>query len=567
MPEMILPGTYIEVRSEGLLTPGQITVGNIGIVGTAARGPLGTPTLLGSYDDAIAHFGGYDSFLDDAQPPNLRVNALTLTRALELAFGFGATTVYAVRVGASTAAKASLTLASASGPGITLTALTEGTWGNALGVNVSTATDDAYVVGEVHPGTEVTAGLKLKRVPKVSARNRVNVFDSATATTTALQVVDPSATLVAGQASINTSGALTFFKNPVALDTITISYVADAAFAMVVTVRFKRTQETFTVFDNDALATQINASSALVEAKSLTHPTELPKAIPAVPVQPLVFAGFVGGNDGPEASSSDYDGGLTTLLSQPVQIVVAAGKTDIELGNILDKHCQKASTDAFKGDRIGIIGPGPADLNKPEKYFDRVIGHNLDSDRIIFVAPGITTPDAAAAKDVTLPGAYAAAAFAGFLSSLPAHVSSTNKTLNVNGLEFEYDDTHLTQLVQNRVLALEKRRGFHVVKGITTTAGAFKQITTRRIVDYAKYGVRSAADPYVGLLNNPRVREALRVTLASFLGSMIGDEMLQKFELTVSATRDEEKRGIVNVQMILLPTFSIDFVKVTMVLE
>ena len=36
MAEMILPGTYIEVRPEGLIAPGQITVGNIGVVGTAA---------------------------------------------------------------------------------------------------------------------------------------------------------------------------------------------------------------------------------------------------------------------------------------------------------------------------------------------------------------------------------------------------------------------------------------------------------------------------------------------------------------------------------------------------
>ena len=39
--EMVLPGTYIEVRSEGLIAVGSIATGNIGIVGTAARGPLG----------------------------------------------------------------------------------------------------------------------------------------------------------------------------------------------------------------------------------------------------------------------------------------------------------------------------------------------------------------------------------------------------------------------------------------------------------------------------------------------------------------------------------------------
>ncbi len=57
-----------------------------------------------------------------------------------------------------------------------------------------------------------------------------------------------------------------------------------------------------------------------------------------------------------------------------------------------------------------------------------------------------------------------------------------------------------------------------MVQGITTSSNtAWHQITTRRIVDYAKFGVRSAALSYIGLLNNERVRNALRTTVASFL--------------------------------------------------
>jgi len=566
MPEMILPGTYIEVRSEGLLTPGQITVGNIGIVGTAARGPLKTPTLLGSYDDAIAHFGGYDSFLDAGSvPPKPRANSLTLTRALELAFGFGATTVYAVRIGAG-AKSAAYAVPSKTGS-VALTATSEGSWGNGLGANVTTSADDAYVVGEKHLGAALPVTLKHLPKPGGSARNRVTVFFDATATSQPLEIVTGGAP-TPGQVTIDfATGQLKFGDVLKAADKIDVSYVVAATLAAVVTLRYKRVIETYVVLDNDSLATAINATSALVSAGAVASPTELPNFSPGKATDPPIFAAFAGGDDGAVTSASDYQSGLDLLLNKPVQIVLAAGQTDLALGNILDKHCQKASTDAFKGDRIGIIGPGQADPKKLDAYFDGVIGHNLDSDRIVFVAPGIAAADSAFAGEVTLPGAYAAAAFAGFLSSLPAHVSSTNKTLPVDGLEVDYDDTQLTQLVQNRVLALEKRRGFHVVKGITTTAGAFKQITTRRIVDYAKYGVRSAADPYVGLLNNKRVRSALDATLRSFLTEMIQDEMLESFSLDVSATRAEEIKGIVNVTMVLVPIFSIDFIKVTMVLQ
>ena len=87
---------------------------------------------------------------------------------------------------------------------------------------------------------------------------------------------------------------------------------------------------------------------------------------------------------------------------------------------------------------------------------------------------------------------------------------------------------------------------------------------TRRIVDYAKYGVRSAANPYLGRLNNSRVRSAMQATLEAFLTRMVEDEALTGFELSVSATRAQEIAGEVAVVMTLQPTFSIDFIRVIM---
>ena len=82
--EMILPGTYIEVRSEGLIGVGGISTGNVGVVGTANRGPLNTAVILGSYGEALDVFGSYDRFPGtDAAP------ALTLTRTLEQVFKGG----------------------------------------------------------------------------------------------------------------------------------------------------------------------------------------------------------------------------------------------------------------------------------------------------------------------------------------------------------------------------------------------------------------------------------------------------------------------------------------------
>src|SRR6266545_5002133 len=139
MAEMVLPGVYVEVRPEGLIVPGRVSVGTIGIVGTASRGPLREPTTLGSLAAAREIFGDYDDWSGGTN------DELTLVRALDLAFRHGATHVNAVRISgkapapgsAVLAQKASRTLMSAGGECVTLRGKTPGTWGNSLSAGVT----------------------------------------------------------------------------------------------------------------------------------------------------------------------------------------------------------------------------------------------------------------------------------------------------------------------------------------------------------------------------------------------------------------------------------------------
>ena len=566
MAELILPGVYIDVRAEKLITPGRITVGNLGVVGTAAKGPVGVPVLLGNLAEARQNFGNYDSFIDPAtnQP---RANSLTLVRALEQAFSHGATTIFAVRVagsGADAPAKAVYTLKSTSGDCVTLTAKTDGAWGNDLSVNVTDAEEDAFIENEKVP-TSGAGALTLKRTKVVkSSRNRITLrIDAAGITrvysgTNILYSDDGGAAPAAGQVKIDqAAGGLTFPAGevPAAADTLTATYVVEKAKAVKVTVRLGRNDEVYTVVDGKDLVADIKAQSAMVDAEEKTNAGELPLKSGSAEE----FANFKGGKNG--EANANYVAGLDALENEDAHIILAAGQDD-GFGGKLDAHCQKASTDLIKRDRIAVVG------SRLGATLDNLRGHSVASDRVIFVAPGIKATDTVTGGEVVLPGAYAAAAVAGKLASFSAHISLTNKVLSIDGLERNFTATELTQLVQSRVLALEKRLGFRVVKGITTSTNtAFAQITTRRIVDFAKFGVRSAASSYIGLLNNDRVRSALRATINSFLSEMVQDEMLVSYELNVTATRDEEIKGIARVEIVLRPTFSIDFIKVTMVLE
>lgn len=478
MADLILPGVYIETRAEALIVPGPISAGNIGIVGTASQGPVGEVQILGSYADARAIYGPYDPFVG--------ANSLTLVRALELAYSNGASTVFAVRVGAT-------------------------------GANA--------------PARASTAGANLgpnnQTIFKLEARE------------------------------FGTAG-----------NDITIAIVASGAKSKV-TLKRGAVEEAYEVASGTELANAVNAGSALAQA--VTNP---PLANPGNKPEPIASAvNFLGGKNGEAAVDSDYALGLEKLLNEDVQIVVAAGQNDDAIGNEMLAHVNDASDDNTKRDRIAVIGSRPFrdSLHANETvsaFVTDVASPATAGDRIIFVTPGVKMTDAAAdpPKEVTLPGAYAAAAVAGMLSARSPHISLTNKQVAVGGLEVKFNSAQLEQLVKGQVLALEERRGFRVVKGVTTDTGAFRQITTRRIVDYAKAGVRSAGEPYIGLLNNNRVRQALKGSINGFLASMVDDEMLVSYELDVTATRDEEIRGIAKVIMTVRPTFSLDYIKVVMFL-
>jgi hypothetical protein len=242
-------------------------------------------------------------------------------------------------------------------------------------------------------------------------------------------------------------------------------------------------------------------------------------------------------------TADDYAAGLEALESPIVNIVLLAGQ-DTSMAAQLGAHLSK--TEGIDRERIGLIsapaGISPADFT-----------NDIDNDRIVVVAPEASEG----------PQGGLAAAVAGLISNLNVQISPTNKTLNISGVTPEFNTAQLEALVTKRLLAVEKREGYRIVKGITSaTNSAWHQITTRRIVDYAIYGVRSACNPYIGKLNNERVRAAMKATVDGFLTRMVETEALIKYNLSVSATRADEIAGRCKVTMTIVPAFSIDFVMV-----
>jgi hypothetical protein len=249
---------------------------------------------------------------------------------------------------------------------------------------------------------------------------------------------------------------------------------------------------------------------------------------------------------------------LDSLVDQDIQILLVTGIGFGRIKSAVLGHVEK--TENIGRERVAVLG---AENNVLEKILENA--NDIADKRVVLTAPGLRQIDPVTGQWIDLPPYYTAAAIAGKLSSLSPHVSPTNKTLaGIDAIGVEYNYGQLKALVQNRVLALQRKRGIRIVKGITTHDEAFQQITLRRIVDYVKQGTRIGANQYIGKLNNTRIRENLRTTLDSFLADLIRREFLTGYKLKVFADRPMEIRGEVLVVMDLNPTFSIDVIRVVM---
>ena len=268
-------------------------------------------------------------------------------------------------------------------------------------------------------------------------------------------------------------------------------------------------------------------------------------------------------------TAAKYGEALALLENEIVNIVLLAGQDASDSGLMTQLKNHLNTTAGIKRERIGVVGcNGSTSVDTILNAKDVVA---TQDGRLVYVAPGLRVkkrdPATGVETEESLSGAYTAAAVAGLLSSLPVRSSPTNKILSVSGLASDFNHGQLEKLVSDRVLAIEKREGFRVVKGITTSTNvAWSQITTRRIVDKAIYGVRSACNPYIGKLNNVRVRGAMKATIDGFLTRMVDEESLVGYTLEVSATRAQEIAGRCIVTMTVQPTFSIDYIMVTMYL-
>lgn len=259
------------------------------------------------------------------------------------------------------------------------------------------------------------------------------------------------------------------------------------------------------------------------------------------------------------AAQQNFADAVDELLKDPINVLVAPELTTSSATSVLKSAVGSAETNGR--DVIAVIGSDATTTTT-------IAGQVQADKRVVLCAPAIFAFDVASGADAQLPGGYTAAAVAGLIASLAPQSSPTNKVLpGVTRLGSKFNYGELKALLQADVLPLESRQGIRVVRGITTEGAAFAQITTRRIVDAAKAGIRQVTSAFIGKLNNERVRKAMQGALDGFLTSMVVDEALIAYKLEVKASRQDEVAGRCVVNVAMQPVFSIDYIRVTLALS
>jgi len=314
--------------------------------------------------------------------------------------------------------------------------------------------------------------------------------------------------------------------------------------------------ETFEVFDNLVmdkksdryLVNYVNQNSALVTAEDSKSSSAFPKNNPA-----SVEATLKGGKEAGPPSKEDFEAALEALEAEPnVDMVMACDVSDPAIHALVEAHCANMSSEAMGRIGIGTVAEGE-DVKDIMKRTER-----LASDRFVIVAPyGVV------------------GAVAGLVSRLSYFESPTYKPVRgVSELEKYYTPSQLRQLLTAGILPLQTQRGrgIIVVKGITTSK---EQISVIRTTDHAVRLVKGIGDMFIGTLNSPTGRMALREKLIELLtrmereGAIVpsADESEPAFMVDVYCSDLDFAQGIVRVDLAVRPVRAIDYIYATIVVQ
>lgn len=161
------------------------------------------------------------------------------------------------------------------------------------------------------------------------------------------------------------------------------------------------------------------------------------------------------------------------------------------------------------------------------------------------------------------------AAYAGYLASIPYDISPTNKSIsNVRAIRKNFSISQLERLTGMRYVTMRTKAGRApiIVNDITAApfGSDFVNWTNFSITAEAADRVKYVAEGYLGKPNSIQTRAAMEHDIGSVLGAMSG---LQAYNFSLTSTIDQQILGIVEIDLILLPVFTMKKIRTSVKLR
>lgn len=153
-----------------------------------------------------------------------------------------------------------------------------------------------------------------------------------------------------------------------------------------------------------------------------------------------------------------------------------------------------------------------------------------------------------------------AAMYAGFISTLPANSSPTNKVMQSVRLVYTLRNQTLDRMAGNRLVNLQAKSKGIVVADAPTAAlltSDYTRLTTFRIVNDVVQGVRLAVDPFLGEGTAPEKKNAMETAIAATLGKYKKAGFLIRTDYVLEQSPGARVLGEATLELELVPAFEL----------
>jgi hypothetical protein len=161
------------------------------------------------------------------------------------------------------------------------------------------------------------------------------------------------------------------------------------------------------------------------------------------------------------------------------------------------------------------------------------------------------------------------AAYAGLVASMPYDLSPTNKEIpGVQALRFDLSIPQYEAMNSMRYVTMREKPGRNPVIVEDVTAAPYGSDFTNwsifSITAEASNRVRSVAETFIGRPNSVEVRNAMEQLISNALMNMNG---LRGFNFSINSTPSQQVLGLIEIDLILVPVFTIKKIRTTVKLR